>query len=93
MAIEFGILVCAAFMLELEAGMRNAEAVAQAILDLALDSFNSRPAIRGQHNVVVERDLVFLHLPEMHMMNVPDTDNFPHHHYDILVINIWGTAK
>ena len=61
--VEVGVGVGVPFILEFEAGMSDAEALAQSCFDLALDGLNSCPSIFGDDHVAVERRLVLLHLP------------------------------
>ncbi len=83
----------AVFVLELQAGMGDFEVFLQPVLDRSLDLFDFTPAVRCQHHVAVQRRLVLLHLPQMHVVNVRDTIDIPHRLHDGCVVDVGRAAK
>lgn len=91
-AIQRRAVMGAVFVFKLEARMGYAKVFAQAVLDLALNRLEARSCLRLKDDVVVERCLLLLNLPQMNVMHVVQTIHAAHGLEDIGTVEIgWAT--
>ena len=78
---------------ELEGRMRDGKLLTQAVFDRCLHNLDAAPSLVGQDHVAVERSIVFLHLPEMDMVDILDALCFAKRADNGISIHVRGAAQ
>ena len=73
--------------------MRDGKLLTQAVFDRCLHSLDAAPSLVGQDHVAVERSIVFLHLPEMDMVDILDALCFAKRADNGISIHVRGAAQ
>ena len=92
-SIKSSVPMSAILMLELEAGVADAEFFPQPHLDRALDIFNPPPRLGFHDHMAVQRGFVLLHLPKMDLVHIIDALHVPHRFDDGLAVDVRRAAE
>lgn len=79
--------------LKLQNGIADAIVFCERRFDIRLDLLSIGKASLFDYHMAIERDLVFLHLPKMHVMNIGNTVHAPDHFHDPLAVYVRRAAQ